>query len=109
MSHLRIKKNIKAHYVTLTATSGFKKKTTQNLKMHVNMSHKTAILLKKLSHILQRKCPGCRTSEGKPEDTFSIKYEPIILKLLFCATYKHASLSFIFKATGCDQSYIVLL
>ncbi len=28
-----------------------------------------------------------RTSEGKPDDIFSIKYDPVSLKLLFCAAY----------------------
>ncbi len=28
-----------------------------------------------------------RTSEGKPEDTFFIKYDLVLLKLLFCVTY----------------------
>ncbi len=44
---------LKQHYVTLTATHCFKK---QNLTMHVNTLHKTAILVK-TGHILQRKCP----------------------------------------------------
>ncbi len=43
----------KQHYVTLTATHCFEKR---NLTMHINTSHKTAILVK-LVRILQRKCP----------------------------------------------------
>ncbi len=39
---------------------------------------------------------SCRTSEGKPEDIFSVKYDPVLLKLLFCVTYKRAKFSFIF-------------
>ncbi len=46
-------KALKQHYVTLTATNCFEK---QNLMMHVNTSHKTAILVKS-GHNLQRKCP----------------------------------------------------
>ncbi len=34
---------LKQHYVTLTATRGFEK---LNLTMHINASHKTAILVK---------------------------------------------------------------
>ncbi len=40
-----------------------------------------------------------RTSEGKPEDIFSVKYDLVSLKLLFCATNSHA-LSFIFRSSG---------
>ncbi len=34
---------------------------------------------------------------GKPEDVFTIKYDPVLLKLLICATNYHASLSFVFE------------
>ncbi len=30
-----------------------------------------------------------RTSEGKPEDIFSVKYDPVLPKLLFCVTTTH--------------------
>ncbi len=91
------------------------------------MSHKTAVLVKP-GHILQRKCPAvfplmpydcflsaelgqssCTTSEGKLEDIFSVKYDPVLLKVLLCGTYWHALLSFIFEAAGCGQSYVLLL
>ncbi len=44
---------LKQRYETSTATRGFKKR---NLTMHINTSHKTAILVEP-GHILQRKCP----------------------------------------------------
>ncbi len=44
--------NLKQHNVTLNATRGFEKR---NETMHVNMSHKTAIL-EKSGYILWRKC-----------------------------------------------------
>ncbi len=45
--------NLKQHYVTMTTTCGFEK---QNKTLHINMLHKTAILVKP-GHILWRKCP----------------------------------------------------
>ncbi len=44
---------LKQHCVTLTATCGLEK---QKLTMHINMLHKTAILVK-LGHILRKICP----------------------------------------------------
>ncbi len=46
---------LKQHYVTLTATCGFEK---QNLTMHVNTSHKTAILVKTGSYFTEKMSSG---------------------------------------------------
>ncbi len=93
---------LKQHDVTLTANCGF---GNQNLMMHVHTSHKTAILIKP-GYILWRKCPlvfplmsydcsdstlwftklhvGClQTSKGIPEDILSVKYDLVLLKMLF--------------------------
>ncbi len=132
----RVSLVLERHCVTLTETCCFNKR---NLAMHVNTSHKTAVLVKP-RHILQRKCPlvfplmsydcsvclqpfiqwGCHqqltaaaasvcrqptccfqepswitelkqssrgTSEGKPENIFSVKYDQVLLQLLLCATH----------------------
>ncbi len=115
--------------------------------MHVNMSHKTVILVK-LGHILRRKCllvfplmfddcsvclqpfllaelslaitRRCSCSFGlqaahmlllgtsvihrveaeRSKDITSIKYDPVLLKLLFYVTYESASLSAVFRSSG---------
>ncbi len=36
-----------------------------------------------------------RTSEGKPVDIFFVKFDPVLLELLFCATYYRALFSYI--------------
>ncbi len=41
-----------------------------------------------------------RTSEGKPAGIFSVKHDPILLKLLFCTMYYRALSSFIFQSSG---------
>ncbi len=82
---------LKQHYVTLTVTQCFEK---QNLMMHINMLHKTAILVK-LGHILQRKYllvfppmfDGC-----------SVCLQPFILAELSPAATRCCSCSFSLQA-----------
>ncbi len=41
-----------------------------------------------------------RVEAEQSQDIISIKYDPVLLKLLFYATYEHASLSFVFRSSG---------
>ncbi len=50
--------------------------------------------------ITESRQSGRWTSEGKPEDIFSIKYDLILLKLLFYVTYEQALLSFDSRSRG---------
>ncbi len=79
--------DLKQHYVTLTTTPCFEKR---NLTMHVNMSHKTAILVKS-GHILQRKCPLVFSLMF---DDCSVCLQPFILAELSLATTRCCSCSY---------------
>ncbi len=48
----------------------------------------------------------CKTSEGKPEDIISIKYDPVLLKLLFVWCVKHVCISFGFQSCGLQSKLL---
>ncbi len=84
-----INENIKQHYVTLTHC--FEKR---NLTMHINTSHKTAILVKS-GHILQTKC---LLVFPLMFDDCSVCLQPFILAKLSPATTRCCSCSFVLQA-----------
>ncbi len=61
-----IQDNLKQHYVTLTATRGFKKR---NLTMYVHTSHKTANLVKS-SHFMEKMSSGIPTELNSDSQRF---------------------------------------
>ncbi len=88
--------SLKQHDVTLTVSYCFEK---QNLMMHVNTSHKTAILVK-LGHILQRKYP---LVFPLMLDNCSVFLQPFILAELSPAATRCCSCSF-----GLQEAYMLL-